>query len=71
MFCMLPLFSPVSAVTNMSRLALSEENYRGSNLELVVQMVERALANIAGEDCRHNASQLFLNEIKLEFQVLR
>ena len=75
---MLPLFTPDSAVTNLSRIALSEDEYRGSNLELVVGLVRRVLARVAevihdeGHDLvvdddessrRHKASQLFLNEV--------
>ena len=78
MFCMLPLFSPASAASNLSRLALSEEEYRGSSLELVIGLVGKVLGELEDDlhrDCnglsveddesarRHKSSQLFLNEI--------
>ena len=76
---MLPVFSPNSANQMMSCLALTDEQYIGSNMEWIVKFVEKVLGEIKTflreeegsntsfddeeTERRFHSSQLFLNEI--------
>ena len=73
MFCMLPLFTPGNS--GLAQFALNENAYRGSSLELLVDVVERVLRKISddlhaggqnGEEAsrRRQSSRLLLNEIE-------